>query len=61
MDNRDAHVSAQETRHSQVRLLSFVGKLQGESFEELSCSVPNQTTSGDNKRGEVLRLLQAEL
>jgi hypothetical protein len=35
--------------------------LQGESFEELSCFMPDQTIGGDNKRGEVLALFKTRL
>jgi hypothetical protein len=60
-DNRDAHASTHETPHNRVRPLPIVGESQGESFEELSCFAPDQTVSGDDKRGEVLTLLQVGL
>jgi hypothetical protein len=42
-------------------LLPFVGELQGESFEELSCFTPDQPIRGDNKRSEVPALFETGL
>jgi hypothetical protein len=60
-DNRDAHASTHETTHNRVWSLPFVGELQGESFEELSCFTTDQTIGGDDKRGEVLALFETGL
>jgi hypothetical protein len=61
MDNCNAHAYTHKNADNRVRLLPFVGQLQGESFEEFSCFTPKQTISGDNKRREVLALFQTGL
>jgi hypothetical protein len=61
-DDLNTHASTHdEIPENQVGPLPFVGKLQGESFKELSSFPPDQIISGDDNRSEVLALFKTGL